>query len=76
MEVLGPEHEFSIVDEQLKALPIVDKLIKDFHGRIVNFVEEPTFTFGKELQMHVMEIKPNEPFRSPRVFEGTMQEIG
>jgi gamma-glutamyl:cysteine ligase YbdK (ATP-grasp superfamily) len=74
LEVLGPEHEFSIVDEQLKALPIVDKLIKDFHGRIVNFVELPEFTFGKELQLHVMELKPNEPFKSPRLFEETMQK--
>jgi len=74
LEVLGPEHEFSLVDEQLKALPIVDKLIKDFHGRIVNFVELPTFTFGKELQLHVMELKPNAPFRSPEVFEETMQK--
>jgi gamma-glutamyl:cysteine ligase YbdK (ATP-grasp superfamily) len=73
LEVLGPEHEFSIVDEQLKALPIVDKVIKDFHGRIVNFVERPDFTFGKELQLHVMEVKPNEPFRSPEAFEQKMQ---
>jgi carboxylate-amine ligase len=73
LEVLGPEHEFSIVDEQLNAMPIVDKIIKDFNGRIVNFVETPTFTFGKELQLHVMELKPNEPFKSPKVFEETMQ---
>jgi len=71
---LGPEHEFSLVDEELKALPIVDKIIKDFRGRIVNFVEQPHFTFGKELQLHVMEIKPNAPFRSPENFEETMQE--
>jgi hypothetical protein len=74
LEVLGPEHELSIVDEQLKALPIVDRIIKDFRGRIVNFVEQPTFTFGKELQMHVMEVRPNKPFRSPIEFEETMQE--
>jgi carboxylate-amine ligase len=74
LEVLGPEHEFSIVDEQLKVLPIVDRLIKDLHGRIVNFVELPEFTFGKELQLHVIELKPNEPFESPRVFEETMQK--
>ena len=73
LEVLGPEHEFSIVDEQLKVLPVVDKLIKDFHGRIVNSVEMPEFTFGKELQLHVMELKPNAPFKSPQVFEETMQ---
>lgn len=52
----------------------MDKVIKDFHGRIVNFVEQPHFTFGKELQLHVMEIKPNMPFRSPENFEETMQE--
>jgi len=73
LEVLGPEHEFSIVDEQLRALSIVDKVIKDFHGRIVNFVEQPEFTFGKELQLHVMEVKPNEPFKSPEAFEQKMQ---
>jgi gamma-glutamyl:cysteine ligase YbdK (ATP-grasp superfamily) len=73
LEVLGPEHEFAIVDEQLKALPIVDKVIKDFHGRIVNFVEQPEFSFGKELQLHVMEVKPNEPFKSPDEFEQKMQ---
>jgi carboxylate-amine ligase len=72
--VLGPEHEYSIVDDELKALPIVDKVMKDFHGRVVNFVELPHFTFGKELQMHVMEVKPNAPFESPVEFEEIIQE--
>ncbi|MGB9915165.1 MAG: glutamate-cysteine ligase family protein [Candidatus Bathyarchaeales archaeon] len=70
---MGPEHEFSIVNEELHALPIVDKFIKDFYGRIVNFVKLPQFTFGKELQLHVMEIKANSPFKSPEFFEETMQ---
>jgi gamma-glutamyl:cysteine ligase YbdK (ATP-grasp superfamily) len=74
LEVLGPEHEFSVVNDELKALPIVDRIIKDFHGRIVNFVEQSSFTFGKELQLHVMEIKPNEPFKSPIEFEETMYQ--
>jgi carboxylate-amine ligase len=51
----------------------VDKVIKDFYGKIVNFVELPDFTFGKELQLHVMEIKANAPFKSPELFEETMQ---
>jgi gamma-glutamyl:cysteine ligase YbdK (ATP-grasp superfamily) len=72
--VLGPEHEFSVVDDELKPLPIVDRIIKDFRGRIVNFIEQPTFTFGKELQMHVMEVKPNKPFASPVEFEETMHD--
>ena len=71
---MGPEHEFSLVDEELKPLPIVDKVIKDFCGKIVNFVEQPSFTFGKELQLHVMEIKANAPFKSPELFEETMQD--
>lgn len=62
-----------MVNDELKALPIVDRILKDFHGRVVNFVEQPHFTFGKELQLHVMEIKPNAPFKSPENFEETMQ---
>jgi len=52
----------------------VDKVIKDFHGRIVNFVEASNYTFGKELQMHVMELKPNAPFKSPEEFNETMHD--
>jgi gamma-glutamyl:cysteine ligase YbdK (ATP-grasp superfamily) len=74
LEVLGPEHEFSLVDEELGVLPIVDKVLKDYHGRIVNSVELDKFTFGKELQTHVIEAKPNAPFRSPVNFEETMQD--
>jgi len=62
------------VDEQLKPLPIVDKIIKEFRGRIVNTVQLPTFAFGKELQTHVVEVRPNEPFESPVEFEETMQD--
>jgi carboxylate-amine ligase len=58
----------------LKALPIVDQVIRDFCGKVINFVELPQFTFGKELQLHVMEIKANAPFRSPELFEETMQD--
>ena len=73
LEVLGPEHEYSLVDKDLKPLPISDKIIKDYCGKIINFIELPKFTFGKELQLHVMEIKANEPFKSPIEFEETMQ---
>ncbi|MEM3629084.1 MAG: hypothetical protein QXE06_06910, partial [Candidatus Bathyarchaeia archaeon] len=72
LEVLGPEHEFSLVDENLRPLPIVDKVIKDVYGRVVNFVKFGDFTFGKELQLHVMEVKPNKPFKSPETFEERM----
>jgi gamma-glutamyl:cysteine ligase YbdK (ATP-grasp superfamily) len=70
---MGPEHELALVNRELKPLPISDKIIKDYCGKIVNFVELPAFTFGKELQMHVMELKANAPFKSPIEFEETMQ---
>jgi gamma-glutamyl:cysteine ligase YbdK (ATP-grasp superfamily) len=62
-----------MVNEDLKALPISDRVIKDFCGKTINFIEQPCFTFGKELQLHVLELKANEPFKSPVVFEETMQ---
>ncbi len=73
LEVLGPEHEFSIIDEKLTPLPIVDKVIRDVHGRIVNCTSLGACSFGKELQAHVAEFKANKPFSSPVVFEETMQ---
>jgi len=71
--VLGPEHEFSLVNQELKVLPIADKIIKDYCGKIINFIELPSFTFGKEMQLHVIEVKANSPFKSPVQFEETMQ---
>lgn len=72
LEVLGPEHEFSLVNENLRVLPIVDKVVKEVYGRIVNFVDFGDFSFGKELQLHVLEVKSNKPFKSPRNFEEKM----
>jgi len=72
LQVLGPEHEFSVVDEELQPLPIVDKVIRDLHGRVVNCANLANFTLGKELQAHVAEFKANKPFESPKAFEETM----
>jgi gamma-glutamyl:cysteine ligase YbdK (ATP-grasp superfamily) len=72
LQVLGPEHEFSIVDEKLQPQPIVDKVIKDVHGRIANSVSLGEVSLGKELQAHVAEFKANTPFDSPMIFEETM----
>ncbi len=71
--MLGPEHEFSLVNQELKVLPVADKIIKAYCGKIINFIELPSFTFGKEMQLHVMEVKANSPFKSPVQFEETMQ---
>lgn len=74
LEVLGPEHEFSIVDETLRPLSIVDDVIKELRGRIANNVTLEGITFGQELQSHVAEFKANVPFTSPCIFEETMYE--
>ena len=72
LEVLGPEHEFSLVDDELKAKPIVDQAIRALAGRVMNNVSLDGFSFGKELQTHVAEVKANEPFASSKKFEETM----
>jgi len=73
LEVLGPEHEFSVIDEKLTPLPIVDEVMRDIHGRVVNCTSLGACSVGKELQAHVAEFKANAPFTSPVLFEETMQ---
>lgn len=84
LEVIGPEHEFALINNELTPLPISDKILKVLYGRvakrsdlnrrerIVNEVKFNGFTWGKELQMHVLELKANEPFFSPKIFEKVM----
>ena len=74
LEVLGPEHEFSLVDEELRPLPISDQVIKDYLGRIADFVYLPMAIFGKEAALLQMEIKAKTPFKSPETFEETIQD--
>ena len=70
--MIGPEHEFSIVDDNLKPLPIVDLIIKKICGRIKSSITFSDFVFGKELQKHVAEFKGSAPFQSPIFFEDTL----
>jgi len=65
----GPEHEFSIVDNELKTLPISDEVLRKLHGRLVNKTTINGCEVGKELQGHVLEIKGRHPFSDPVVFE-------
>jgi hypothetical protein len=76
LEVLGPEHELSVVDENCNALSIVDTILKDYRGtgRYVNTIEFPKYTIGKELQMHVLEFKGNDPFPQPQEAENVLYD--
>ncbi|MCS7144701.1 MAG: glutamate-cysteine ligase family protein [Archaeoglobaceae archaeon] len=71
--MIGPEHEFSINDENFNALPLSDQIIKRIAGRIVNEVKLGKVFVGKELQKHVIELRADEPFESLSEFEETMQ---
>ncbi|MDI9610945.1 MAG: glutamate-cysteine ligase family protein [Archaeoglobales archaeon] len=71
--MIGPEHEFSINDENFNALPISDQIIKKIAGRIVNEVKIGNVFVGKELQKHVIELRADEPFESLSEFEEIMQ---
>jgi gamma-glutamyl:cysteine ligase YbdK (ATP-grasp superfamily) len=73
LDVLGPEHEFSIVDKDLNIKPISDKIIKDYYGKLIDFIKLPRFSFGKEASKHVLELRANFPFSAPERFEETMQ---
>jgi carboxylate-amine ligase len=71
--MIGPEHEFSINDENLRALPISDEVIKKIAGRIYNEVRLGRVFVGKELQKHVIELRAAEPFETLSEFEEVMQ---
>jgi len=71
--MIGPEHEFSINDENFRALPVSDKIIKKIAGRIYNEVKLGKIFVGKELQKHVIELRADEPFETLSEFEEVMQ---
>ncbi|ADC66300.1 glutamate--cysteine ligase GCS2 [Ferroglobus placidus DSM 10642] len=72
--MLGPEHEFSINDENFNPLPISDQIIRKIRGRIANEAVIGRVIIGKELQKHVIELKPVKPFEELSEFEEVMQE--
>ncbi|MCS7118827.1 MAG: glutamate-cysteine ligase family protein [Archaeoglobaceae archaeon] len=74
--MFGPEHEFSINDEFFEPLPIADKIIKRIRGRVTNEakLKNSRTVIGKELQKHVIELKPEKPFESFSEFEEKMHE--
>jgi hypothetical protein len=72
--MIGPEHEYSINDEYFNPQPITDKIIKKICGRILNKASIRRVLVGRELQKHVVELKPLKPFESLSEFEEVMQE--
>ena len=75
LEVLGPEHEFSLVNDEMKAMPIVEQVIKEYYMnmRAGSTTYYERFNFCKEFPLHIIEIKPKKPFKNPELFEETMQ---
>ncbi|MEM1545564.1 MAG: glutamate-cysteine ligase family protein [Candidatus Methanomethylicia archaeon] len=72
--MIGPEHEYSINDEYFNPLPITDRVIKKISGRFLNKTCIGKVIVGRELQKHVVELKPQKPFETFSEFEEVMQE--
>jgi gamma-glutamyl:cysteine ligase YbdK (ATP-grasp superfamily) len=77
LEVFGPEHEFSLVNSEMKPMPIAEEVINEYYGRISNCVRaviySPKFDISKEFPLQLVEIKARKPFSSPEFFEESMQ---
>jgi gamma-glutamyl:cysteine ligase YbdK (ATP-grasp superfamily) len=58
---IGTEHEYSVNDDTLKPLPIVDRIIEELHGEIENEFKFGNVNLSKELQKHVIEFVPSVP---------------
>ena len=58
---IGTEHEYSINDNRLNALPISDRIIKTICGRFESEILFGEVKLGKELQKTVLEFIPRTP---------------
>ena len=74
LEVLGPEHEFCLVDSELKPLPIVEEVINEYYTKLASFLYLPNSAFRKEFPSQIVELKARKPFKSPELLEETMQK--
>lgn len=62
--MIGTEHEYSINNPDLKAMPVSDLIIEEISGKIQNEFSFETVGISKELQKHVIEFKPISPSES------------
>jgi gamma-glutamyl:cysteine ligase YbdK (ATP-grasp superfamily) len=72
-EVLGPEHEFSLVNSEMKPMPIAEKVVNEYYGRISNALYLTRYAIRIEFPLHIVEIKARNPFNSPELLEESMQ---
>jgi hypothetical protein len=66
---VGTEHEYSINDRSFHPLPVADLLIEELSGSIQNEFTYGGIEISKELQKHVIEVKPARPSSSLRELE-------
>lgn len=73
-EGFGVELEYMIVQrDDLRVLPITDKLIYDEVGAYLSDVEFGEIAWSNELVLHVVELKTNGPAESLKGLEGKFQ---
>jgi hypothetical protein len=67
----GTEHEFSINDPDMEPLPVADAVLRGIAGKPSAEARLGEILVSKELQMHVVEVKPIHPSESLRWLEAT-----
>lgn len=69
---VGTEHEYSVNDEDLVPLPIVDRIIEGINGEVVNEFRFGNINLSKELQKNVIELVPAVPHTSIATMEAVL----
>ena len=66
---VGTEHEYSINDAHVTALPVSDQILKAICGRFESEIRFGEVNLGKELQKSVLEFVPRTPAYGPAALE-------
>jgi len=69
---VGTEHEYSINDPAYRPVPCSDALIEELWGSIENEIPFAGVELSKELQKHVLEVKPAKPSDSIAALESAL----
>ncbi len=76
---VGTEHEYSVNNAELAPQPVVDRIIEDINGEIINEFRFGDINLSKELQKNVIELVPATPHtsiaRMEAVLYGGMQRF-
>ena len=71
---IGTEHEYSVNDAHLTALPVSDLILKSICGSFESEILFGETKLGKELQKTVLEFLPRVPAQGPAELEAMLMQ--